>query len=198
MYINKPLIKVERVRMPSRATNQTPSGQKKKSRKAVSTYSTSSVNLKISRPIGQNFWRTATKKSKEPKNIGYRFKMMKPSSTAKGCLINSTRQKKKNSRRYEDSSKSRSKLFKNTSRFVSLKRSKEHRRSKLSKPRSRSSKERSRIMERKSRGSTTFEKRSKTTHGRSKMQLWDSKLPNKRATSKRVSTSRPNKSKWTF
>lgn len=44
MYINKPLIKVERVRAPSRVSNQTPSGQKKKSLKVVSISLTSFVN----------------------------------------------------------------------------------------------------------------------------------------------------------
>lgn len=55
MYINKPLIKVEKVRVPSKVTTQMPSGQKKKPPKVVSISWTLFDNFKISKATGRNY-----------------------------------------------------------------------------------------------------------------------------------------------
>lgn len=102
MYINKPLIKVERVRGPERRASQTPSGQKKKSPKAVNISLKSFVNWRISNRIGPNCWKLAIKRSKEQKNKKYKSKTMKPLFTVKLSWKKSMRPNNKNFPKYAD------------------------------------------------------------------------------------------------
>lgn len=197
MYINKPLIKVERVRMSSRVTNQTPSGQKKKAHKVVNTSLTSFDNFRIFKRIGLNYWRIAMKKSKEQKNIRFKSKTMKPLFTAKTCLNRSMRLKKKNSQKFEGSSKCHSKLLKSILRYVSHKKSKGLKRSKIWKLKLKSLRENSQLLARKWRESNIWEKRSKTIQDKLKMLHKDCKVPKKKVMSKKDFIFKLKRSKWT-
>ena len=140
MYINKPLLKVEKMRQPSRGSTHTYSSKKKKSLRQANISSRSYANYRKSKITGLNCWKPAMTKSKRHENIKSKSKTTKLLSNAKIFLIKNIKLKNRSFPRFVDSWKSVYRQSNSTFSYVSRRRRKGVNRFNVWKARSRISK----------------------------------------------------------